>query len=545
MSKILVEKLTAIDFVDVNEKWLSDFHKEIWNYAEPAFREYRSAKAYVELLRKEGFKVEEGSGGMPTAFMATWGEGKPILGTYAEYDAVPGHSQKGVPHHAPRDGLHPMAAGHTDPHSALGVAALFGVLAAKAAIEEHGLEGTLRFFGEPAEKVCGSKPVHAAKGYYDGADAYISFHPGGANYVRGEVQGGSYWSVLFQFECVDPTDWYELIEEPGITAYRRDEHAGGRVPAALDAVCMMYHLTKDTKEAMLPHTAYWTLNEFIMVGGQCTSDNIPPKISQIQYAYRAPNLHMQEKITKVLENNARSVAKATFCKVYERWITKTRVGLPNMVMAEHTFKNLKLVGPPEYDEEAREFAREIQKNIGLEPMKDPFLKYGSTYGAGPADKSILSPSEMDERFRRAYPSWVTNMGSDDYVDYTWHAPTSRFFTARPILKPIPNGRRYPGWAMLAMGGNPSTINPCIIVAAKTIGATFVDLLTKPDVLKRAWKEFNERTGGGIHGSKWVAPLLLRDFDPPVDLRWPEYITTVRGKEWWIPTPKSTNEFRPI
>ena len=94
-----------------------------------------------------------------------------------------------------------------------------------------------------------------------------------------------------------------------------------------------------------------------------------------------------------------------------------------------------------------------------------------------------------------------------------------------------------------MGGNPSTIDPSIVTAAKVMGATFVNLLTKPALLKEGWKEFNEKTGGGIGGSKWVPPLLPKDFDPPVELRWPEYVTTVRGEEWWIPTQKSTKEYK--
>src|SRR3990172_11438285 len=114
---------------------------------------------------------------MPTAFRARFGEGRPVIAAYAEYDAVPGNSQEAVPYRKPREGVHEQAAGNTDPHSALGTGALAGVLAAKAAMERHGLPGTLVLFGEPAEKVCGSKPVHAAKGYYDDLDAAISFHP--------------------------------------------------------------------------------------------------------------------------------------------------------------------------------------------------------------------------------------------------------------------------------------------------------------------------------------------------------------------------------
>lgn len=526
MSGMTKEKRTAIDWVTTNENRLSDFHQKIWHYAEPAFREYKSVKAYCDLLREEGFEVVEGTGGMPTAFLATYGEGKPVLGSYAEYDCTPGNSQKAVPYKAPRDGLHPWAAGHTDPHSALGVGALAGILAAQKAMKKHNLKGTLKFFGEPAEKVCGSKPVHATKGYYGGFDAFISYHPTYwpvGNSVVWDTHCGSYWSVLFTFECIEPETWIsqELLASPG------NPHAAPRCPGALDAVCMMYMNTKSTKEAMYPHTGTWTLNEFIMVAGQCTSDNLPPRISQIQYSWRSPTLAIQEQIYRVLENNAKHVAEINHCQLGIRWITKTRVGLANHAISELVYRNMELVGPTRYGEEARKVAREIQKNCGLEPMEDPILEIS---------ERLVPPREYEASIREELPPWQQNFTSDDYVDYTWHAPTARFWTARADLKRPSPGYSYPQWVFCAMGGIRSTIDPAIFVAGKTIGASLVELLTEPAALKKAQDEFKKRTGGGIGGSKWVAPLLPADFKPPIDLRWPEYITTVRGEEWWIPTP---------
>jgi aminobenzoyl-glutamate utilization protein B len=523
MSKISKEKRTALDWVDANEKRMSDFDQLIWNYAEPAWREYKSAKAYCDLLRKEGFKVVDGTGEMPTAFMATYGKGKPVLATYSEYDAVPGSSQKAETHREPRDGLHPWTAGHTDPHSALGVAALTGVLAAKAAMDAHGLKGTLKIFGEPAEKVCGSKPVHAAKGYFDDHDASICYHPSGINTCMWEVQNGAYWSAIFTFECLEPDKWFKPV-----APMRIGGHAGGRCPAALDAVCLMYTTTKYTKEAMLPHSSYWTLNEFVMVAGDCTSDNVPPRIGQIQYAWRVPNLAMAQQIYDVLENNARHVAEITFCRLSVRWVTKTRVGLPNNAMAEITYRNFELVGPTKYGEEAKKVGREIQRNLGLEPMDEPFTE---------ACQKLTAPKDYEADQRKMLEPWQTHFGADDYVDYTWHSPSVRLLSAKAILKPPHPGYTYPAWAHNAMSGIRSTIDPSIFVAAKVLGTTFVDLLTRPEDLAKAQAEFKERTGGGIGGSKWVAPLLPKDFEPPVDMRWPEYVTTTRGEEWWIPTPR--------
>ena len=172
-------KKSALDWVDGNEEDLSNWHQTIFDHGETAWREYRSCAWYVTTLRDNGFEVEEGSGGMPTAFCATWtqGRGGPTIGGYAEYDGVPGNCQAADTLQRPRAGLSPHAGGHTDPHSALGISALGGFLAAKTAMEAHDVTGTLKFIGEPAEKQRGSKPIHAAKGYYDDLDAAISFHP--------------------------------------------------------------------------------------------------------------------------------------------------------------------------------------------------------------------------------------------------------------------------------------------------------------------------------------------------------------------------------
>jgi aminobenzoyl-glutamate utilization protein B len=156
---------------------LSAWTKTIFDFGETAWREYRSAAWYVDRLRREGFSVEEASGGMPTAFCAHWSNGPgPTIGMYSEYDAVPGNCQDAATVKRPRPGLSEHAGGHTDPHSGLGIGSLGGLLACKSAME-RGVGGTLRFTGEPAEKVRGSKPIHAAKGYYDGLAGVISFHP--------------------------------------------------------------------------------------------------------------------------------------------------------------------------------------------------------------------------------------------------------------------------------------------------------------------------------------------------------------------------------
>ena len=517
-------KQTAFAWVKAQEHWLSKRHTELWNFHESAWREYKSAAWYVRLLREQGFQVEEGTGTMPTAFRASFGKGKPVVASYAEYDAVPGNSQDPVPFEKPRDGVHKQAAGHTDPHSALGLGSLGGLLATKAAMEKHELSGTLVFFGEPAEKVCGSKPVHAAHGYYDDLDAVISFHPAfttaHANTVNWDTHCGSYWSRMYSFECPQPEQWAGMGLNEGASA-----HTSARAPGAIDAVCLMYMTSKMTKEAMLPHTGTWTINEAILVGGQATADNLAPGFSQIQYASRCPTLEMQERIYVVLDNNAEHVAKITHCTVRKEWVTKTRPGLPNHAIAGLTYGNLMLGGPPVWDEEAKRFGREIQKNLGLAPMKNPIH---------PAMAELVTPEADEARMRAILPPWQKNYTSDDYTDYTWHCPTARLYVGRAMLAAPKPGYQYPTWVWNALGGYPATIDPTIFSAARAIAGSLVDLLTNPKAVDEAKAEFRERTGGGIGGSKWVGPLLPKNFPAPIHYRWPEYVTTARGEEWWLP-----------
>lgn len=520
-------KQLSLDWIDENRDALSHDHQTLWYFAEPAWREYRSAAWYVERLRAEGFDVEEGSGGMPTAFCATWGSEGPVLGGYAEYDAVPGRTQAVVPYKRPRDGFSAYAAGHTDPHSALGIGSLTGFLAAKHAIEKLGIKAQLKFFGEPAEKMCGSKPVHAAHGYYDSLDAAISFHPSSfpdfANSCFWDTASLSYWSKIYTFRCDDPEQWFAAKPLTGVA----HGHAASRVPGTVDAVCLMYTITKQSKESMLSRQGGWTLNEHIIVAGQATSDNLAPNIGQIQYSCRAPGLDMMTPVFAVLDNNARHVAELTGCTLEETWVTKTRVGLPNHALANLTFGNFELVGPPVWGEESRSFAREMQKNLGVEPMDDP-LDSGI--------QVLTTPQVGEASLRKALPPWQFHHGADDYVDYTWHAPTVRLYVGKPSLATPSPDHRYPDWTRHALSGHAPTIDPMWYAAGRVIATTLLDLATDPETLQAAADEFNERTGGGIGGSKWIAPLLPADFKAPVDFSWPEYVDTPRGPEWSLRYP---------
>ena len=224
------------------------------------------------------------------------------------------------------------------------------------------------------------------------------------------------------------------------------------------------------------------------------------------------------------------------CRVEEGWVSRTRPGLPNHQFAALTWRNMQRIGGPVMPEEAKTFAREIQAKLGAEPLGEPFL---------PEVTNLIEPQEAERQLRAMMQAGVDPFTNDDYVEYTWHTPTVRFFVGRPMLAPPESGGgpgfRYPDWAMNALGGFPAAIDPMTAVAGRVIASTAIDLLTEPAHLAAIRGEFDQRTGGGTGGSDWLAPFFDATTPPPVDYRWPEYVSTVRGEEWCIPRQRDRIE----
>lgn len=512
-------KETAREWVKDNLEKLLDWHTEIWEYAEPAWREYRSAEWYVQRLREEGFTVEENSAGMPTAFSAEWANGDgPTILSYAEYDAVPGNSQAAVTVEQPQEGLSKFAPGHTDPHSALGISTLAGLLATKHAMEQHDIPGRLKYTGEPAEKMHGSKVVHGLKGYYDDADAIISFHPFYmlplCNTARWDTQCGAYYSKVYTFVCDEPETW-QLSANPNSPIPA--SHSAARAPGANVAMMQMYSASRIMHDAMLPSVGGWSLSDAILSDGQATADNLPARSARIQYSWRTPDIETAEHVLTVLDRNAEHAAAMAHCEVETRWVARSRPGITNHVMASALYSNLEEVGAPVYGSKAIELAQEIQKNLGIEPMDKPFLK---------ETEELIAPEEAEKLLREEMPAWQKNWTSDDYVEMTHYAPTVRFYVARPALQPAPGRGAYPGWVMNALGGMRETIAPTIDVAGRTIAGTTLDLLTKPEILNEAKQEFNERVKDA-----GMERLLPDDFEAPIELPWPDYKGSDDARAW--------------
>ncbi|TIU60117.1 MAG: amidohydrolase, partial [Mesorhizobium sp.] len=185
-----------------------------------------------------------------------------------------------------------------------------------------------------------------------------------------------------------------------------------------------------------------SISEAILTAGQATADTLPAGLAEIQYMIRVPTIAMAEQVTDVLDRNAAAAAAISGCRYERHWVSKSRPGLANHAMAGLAYEALSTVGPPRWDEKAKKIAREIQVNAGGTAAEHPFID---------ELERLIMPQEAEAILRRDLPPSQVNSTSDDYTDMSWHAPTARFYVARPALRSA-NGHAWPGWVMNALGG---------------------------------------------------------------------------------------------
>ena len=488
-----------------------ELSEQIWEFAEPGLREYRSAKAHCEFLSRHGFSVEQGVADLPTAFMASYGSGRPVIATYAEYDATPGQSQKPVPYREP---VVPYGPGFTDAHHMLGAAASASAVAVAEVLRTRDLPGTVMVFGTPAEKLYVGKPYMAKAGCFDDVDAFLGWHPGHTtnnfNTARLNLASGSCYHILFTFECDKPWDWMG----PGGLA-------GVRHPGALEGVQVFYTIAKFMRDHMLARTRGWSINEFIMTGGQGTVDGWPPDIAQILYEFHTPDVKSQEAILKILTNSAETAAELTHTRLSIRTVSKSRPGLPNAALGRLLYRNLERVGPPRFSDEEKAFAREMMEDFGLSPLEEPF------------NETLTPPEEAEAAHRQWMIPGDDHRGADDSSEVTWHAPTGKLMVSGNALVSQPDVS-YPIWFEGALCGT-SAVHKMGLVAAKTLAASMIELFTDPSELEAATEEFAERTKDG-----YLDSLIPDGQAPPTDLRWPQWIDNrypdrpPEGIQWSVP-----------
>ncbi len=446
----------------------------IWNYAELGLREFKSSKLLANELLANGFDVKMGVAGMPTAFVATWGRGKPVIGIMGEYDALPGLSQKVVPWKEP---LKPGAPGHGCGHNIHGTSGLAAALTVKEAMQRHNIGGTVKFFGTPAEENFSGKVYMVRDGLFDSVDAVISHHPFDMNSAS-LMSSLVVKSVRFHFY--------------GVASHAAASPEEGR--SALDAVELMNVGVNYLREHVIQEAR---IHYIVEKGGE--QPNIVPDYARSWYYVRAPKVDQVEKVYEKVLNVAKGAELMTGTKLKVELIDAMYDVIPNRPIAEKVVENMRDVGVPPLTNKEKKFAEEIAKTIPRE-VKDNRLKKSKR----PGWESLLEKF-VDDEIPDPWGDGEYVMGSTDVGDVSWKAPALEFNTAAWVL-----GTSFHSWQSTAQSGSPLA-HRSLIFAAKVMALTVLDLMTDQDLLERAKEDHRRRLRGRTY-----KPLIPPDHKPPVD-----------------------------
>ena len=456
-------KKTAFNYLD-NSATIEKYGKisdEIWSYPELGMQEFRSSALLIKTLEEEGFTVERNVAGMPTCFVATWGKGKPVIGILGEYDALPMISQKG---RTPKqDPVIEGGPGHGCGHNMMGTAGIAAAIAVKRSMKENKIQGTIKFFGSPAEETLISRPYMVRDGVFDGVDAVIDNHAGSQFLTFHGARGNAMFSSIFTFK--------------GKTAHSAGSPWSGR--SALDAVEIMNISTNFLREHLhYTHRLHYVITE----GGQ--APNVVPDRASVWYFVRNTDERLEDMYSRVMDC-AKGAALATGTELESvRVLTAIHQQHFNKGMAEVIQSNIELTGMPSWSEDENDFARALQKELGSKETGFP-------------DKinPLRPPSDIQ-----------VGGGSSDVGEVTLIAPTGRI--------------NFPGIVPGAIGHHWSTVASTygsaawkgLIAGAKVMAGTALDLFTKPDLLNSIKKEFDEYSKDHPYKS-----FLPDDATPPLDL----------------------------
>ncbi len=422
---------------------------DLWEYSEIALKEKKSAEMLEGILEENGFQVERGIAGMPTAFVATWGKGKPVIGILAEYDALPGIGNEAVPRREVRkDGT---TAGQGCGHDLFGAASVGAALSVKSVLEEHGINGTVKLFGCPAEETLVGKVYMARDGIFDGLDAALDWHPGVETKTKNQpgLANNNFTVEFF-----------------GKTAHGAADPWNGR--SSLDAVELMNYGVNLLREHVKPSAR---IHYVISHGGD--APNVVPDYAKVWYFVREINRERLDSLYKRVLKAAEGASLATETEYKVTLITGAHEYLINRSLQGAIQRNLELVGPVPYSEEDQAFARELQKNLGIEE-------------AGYKTEILPLPEELEE----------SSGGSTDVAEVSYLTPTAGFNVTTAAY-----GIPWHSWAATACHGTPGG-RESAVTAAKVIAATAVELFTDSDLLDRCREEFRKAT----EGRPYVSPI---------------------------------------
>ncbi len=472
---MLPEKELCCSWIEKNKTRTIKISNEIWELAELGLIEFKSSALLADELERNGFKVERGVAGMPTAFVASWGNSKPVIGVLGEFDALPGLSQKKVPFKEP---LTPGAPGHGCGHNIHGTSGMTAALAIKNAMQKHRIEGNVKFFGCPAEENFNGKVFMVREGCFKDVDAVLSHHPGDMNCATLK-SCLSLDSVKFSFTG-------------------KSAHAGGsphQGKSALDAVELMNVGANYLREHVIQDAR---IHYVVEKGGR--QPNIVPDYARSWYYVRAPERDQVEYIYNWVLDIAEGAAKMTRTEMRRESMGGLYNLIPNRTIAERITCNMREIGVPKYSEEEMKFAKKISESI------PPEMKYEDLRESKRPGWERLVDKLLDDEVPDPWGEGLVSHGSTDVGDVSWQTPTVEFNTATWVL-----GTPGHSWQNVAQSGV-SIGHKSLIFAAKVMAATGLDLLTDTDLLKRAKEEHKQR----MAGKEYKSPLPS-EMQPPLDV----------------------------
>jgi aminobenzoyl-glutamate utilization protein B len=446
-------KQAVVRSVERHQGDLVSLSDQVWAYAEIALREYKSSKALADYAEKQGFRVTRGIADMPTAFLAEYGRGRPVIGIMGEYDALPGLSQKAQPSRAP---LVERAPGHGCGHNLFGPASLGAALAIKEQIEAGALEGTIRFYGTPAEEDIGGKTYMARDGVFNDVDVMLAWHPG--DETKADMDSSQ--------AMVDLS-----IEFHGQAAHSASDPWNGR--SAVDAAELFTHGVNMMREHVRPTTR---MHYTIAAGGDVP--NVVPEYAKVwlwvRDWQRAEVEGVFARVRKLAEGAATMTGTTSTVTVQAgSWEVLTNVAGARLLQA-----NLEWLGGVNYTDEEQAFARAIQRATGV------------------------PESGMDTRIQ-PLEGQEPEGGSTDVGDVSWVVPTLNLTVATSPAK-----APWHAWPVVASGGM-SIGHKGMLRASKVLAATMVDLYENPDAIAAVRADFVERKGDAVFKA------YLPDGPPPV------------------------------
>jgi len=452
-------KSALFDSVNRRDEAVWKVARDIWNFAEPGYQETKSSASLSDMLKSSGFAIESEIGGIPTAFTATVGSGKPVIGILGEFDALPGLSQNAVPYREPaKEGGY----GHGCGHHLFGAASASAAIAIAEQIKAGTIKGTVRFYGCPAEEGGSGKVFMAQAGAFKDCDAVLHWHPGHEN-SAGDRSTLARMAVKFRFH--------------GKAAHAAAAPEQGR--SALDAVALMNYAA----ELMREHTPDQSrIHHVITAGGR--APNVVPDFAEVYYYIRHPEGEVVRQLYERLVLCAKGGALATETRLEIRFEGGIREILPNNALSQVTMQNLREVCDLEYDESEVEFALKLQATLD-----------------SPAP--LTSIGEINDR------SGSVGKGSTDVGDVSWQVPTTGFTTACWVP-----GTPAHSWQAVAAGGS-SIGRKGLNLAARVLAASAWDLYTKPELLQEGKLEHERRTGDQAY-----RPLMVKGQKPSLDYRDP-------------------------